>query len=454
MITELSATNFKSWKKIEKMRLAPLTGLFGTNSSGKTSILQLLLMLKQTLESSDRAQVLEFGDEKSLTNLGSFREVVFGHEKPGAMDFALHWILPKELVIKNPDRKTSTLFTTKQLAFTCKVGENGSDRLAVAELEYELSSQRFQMKRKGQGVAKYELLSEGGGFHFARPQGRPWDLPAPVKFYGFPDQVYSYYQNAGFLADLQLALEDLFGQVYYLGPLREFPQRYYTWRGSEPADMGRRGERVVDALLAKEQLGAYISPGRGRPRQTIEARVAYWLKHLGLIHDFKVEPIAEGSNIYQVRVQKTPSSAQVLITDVGFGVSQILPVLALCYYVPEGSILLLEQPEIHLHPSVQSDLADVLIDAMKNRKLQIIVESHSEHLLRRLQRRVADQTITPEQTALYFCEAGDSGSQLRRLDVDLYGGIMNWPQDFFGDEFKEMAETTKAAMKRKKEQQA
>ena len=454
MITELSATNFKSWKKIEKMRLAPLTGLFGTNSSGKTSILQLLLMLKQTLESSDRAQVLEFGDEKSLTNLGSFREVVFGHEKPGAMDFSLRWNLPKELVIKDPVSRTRTLFTTRQLAFTCKVGETGVDRLAVAELGYELDSQRFQMKRKGQGVAKYELLSEERGFHFLRTPGRAWDLPAPVKFYGFPDQVYAYYQNAGFLADLQLGVENLFRRVFYLGPLREFPQRHYTWRGSEPADMGRRGEHVVDALLAAQQSGITIAMGRGRKRQTIEERVAYWLKQLGLIHDFKVELIAEGSNIYQVKVQKTPSSAQVLITDVGFGVSQILPVLALCYYVPEGSILLLEQPEIHLHPSVQSGLADVLIDAMKNRKLQIIVESHSEHLLRRLQRRVADQTITPEQTALYFCEAGDTGSQLRRLDVDLFGNIRNWPKDFFGDEYGEMAEITKAAMKRKKEQQA
>jgi len=69
MLTELNVTNFKSWKKVSKMRMASITGLFGTNSSGKTSILQLLLMLKQTIESSDRAQVLEFGDEKSLTNL-------------------------------------------------------------------------------------------------------------------------------------------------------------------------------------------------------------------------------------------------------------------------------------------------------------------------------------------------------------------------------------------------
>ena len=66
-------------------------------------------------------------------------------------------------------------------------------------------------------------------------------------------------------------------------------------------------------------------------------------------------------------------------------------VLAQCYYAPEGSILILEQPEAHLHPKAQSELADVLIDVVKNRNIQIILESHSEHLLLRLMRRIAEE---------------------------------------------------------------
>src|SRR5271169_6873604 len=121
MLTQLSVGNFKSWKRIDKMRLAPITGLFGTNSSGKTSILQLLLMLKQTIESSDRAQVLEFGDEKSLTNLGSFYDVIYDHLASGSIDFSLGWNLSKPLVVKDPESKTNTLFTTNELAFQCAV---------------------------------------------------------------------------------------------------------------------------------------------------------------------------------------------------------------------------------------------------------------------------------------------------------------------------------------------
>ena len=72
--------NFKSWKDSPEVKLAPLTGFFGTNSSGKSSLLQMLLLLKQTVERSDREEVIFFGDASSLVNLGNFREMIHGHQ--------------------------------------------------------------------------------------------------------------------------------------------------------------------------------------------------------------------------------------------------------------------------------------------------------------------------------------------------------------------------------------
>lgn len=451
MITELSLSNFKSWKKIDNMKIEPITGLFGTNSSGKTSILQLLLLIKQTIESTDRSQVLEFGDEKSLTNLGSFHDVIFNHDKQKKIAFTINWKLDKKLEVLSPENDDSYVVSTNSLGFDCEISQDLSGKVNVDRLEYEVNEEnKYFLIRKDASGSKYELENKANEFRFIRTQGRPWDLPKPVKFYGFPDQVYAYYKNAGFLSSLQLNFEELFSKVYYLGPLREFPQRYFNWKGSEPSDMGRKGERVVDALLAAKVRGAYISPGPRKRKLILEERVAIWLQKLGLIHSFRVESVAPESNIYQVKVKKNQSSPEVLITDVGFGVSQILPVLVLCYYVPEGSIILLEQPEIHLHPSVQSGLADVFIDAVKNRHIQIIVESHSEHLLRRLQRRMAEEEFDPNKAALYFCESTDVGSKLVRLTVDEFGNIVNWPRSFFGDEFGELSEMTKAIMLRKK----
>jgi len=453
MLTNLSFERFKSWKRIAEMRLAPITALFGTNSSGKTSVLQLLLMLKQTAESSDRAQTLNLGDDRALVNLGTVRDLVYRHELPASIKWALAWTLPKKMEVADPEQKRAVLFADSALRFEAQVAGNGSGPIRVSRFAYHFADHDFVIRRKSPAEEKYQLFAQPEDFHFKRTRGRAWDLPAPVKCYGFPDQVRAYYQNAGFLSDLELAFEELFARTYYLGPLREYPKREYTWAGAQPADMGRRGELAIAALLASRDRGEKISRGKGVKRLTLEEYVAWWLRELGLIHRFRVEPISKDGNLYQVRVQQAPGAPEVLITDVGFGVSQILPVLALCYYVPEGSIILMEQPEIHLHPSVQAGLADVLIDAARIRGVQIIIESHSEHLLRRLQRRVAEEKIQSDEVALYFCNMDEGTSQLTHLELDLFGRIANWPKDFFGDEFGEIAAMTEAAMGRKQQAQ-
>ena len=131
--------------------------------------------------------------------------------------------------------------------------------------------------------------------------------------------------------------------------------------------------------------------------------------------------------------------------------SQILPALVLCFYAPEGSTVILEQPEIHLHPLAQAGLADALIDAYQKRGVQIIVESHSEHLLRRLQRRISEGTISQNHVGMYFCSQDSGGaSQIDRLELDKFGNIANWPENFFGDQFGEIAAMSEAAMKRRR----
>jgi predicted ATPase len=314
---------------------------------------------------------------------------------------------------------------------------------------YSLGADRFTLSRV-QGE-DYELQHHGPKkFKLRRNIGRSGPLPAPEKFYRF--QLSGKYQNAGFLADLELALESVMDNLSYLGPLREYPQRQYTWGGSEPSDVGRRGERAIEALLSAKRAETMISRGPGRPMLTVEQYVAYWLKTLGVIHDFSITEL--NGSLYQVRVQRSEGSAEVALTDVGFGVSQLLPVLVLCYFAPEGSTLVLEQPEIHLHPSVQAGLADVFIDAIQKRGLQIVIESHSEYLLKRLQRRIAEtekpyEAFTEDDVALYFCTQNQGASKAEELEVDTYGNIVNWPQDFFGDEMEDLAARTRAAARRK-----
>jgi predicted ATPase len=450
MITDLQIKNFKSWKDTNHLRFAPLTVFFGTNSSGKTSILQLLLMLKQTVESTDRKRVLHTGDDISIVDLGTYSDLIHCHKIDLALGISLSWDLPGILKIKDPEKKDKSLFEIKDLRFDAEI-EGPSGIPIVWKFSYSFKENIFGMTMKEKKAKKLEYVLNSGPYQPTRQRGRPWPLPQPMKCYGFPDEASAFFQNVSFLSDFVLEFEGLFGRMAYLGPLRDYPKRIYTWAGEEPPDVGRKGELAVAAILAARRRGKYISPGPHKHKLTLEERIAHWLRNMGVIHSFSVMPIAEDRKEYEVKIRKTEHGPSVLITDVGFGLSQVLPVLVLCYYVPEPSILLLEQPELHLHPSAQAWLADVFIEVVNNLNVQLIVESHSEHFLRRLQRRIAEEKISIDKTALYFCRVQNSSSTTEKLDVDMFGDIRNWPKDFFGDEMGELTAKTEAAMQRQAE---
>jgi predicted ATPase len=98
---------------------------------------------------------------------------------------------------------------------------------------------------------------------------------------------------------------------------------------------------------------------------------------------------------------------------------------------------------------IQSYLADVFIDAVHKRNIQLIIESHSEHLLRRLQLRIAEEKILNDDIKLYFCSMEKDKSEITQIQIDLFGIIENWPKDFFGNEYKDIAEMNKAIIQRK-----
>jgi predicted ATPase len=239
------------------------------------------------------------------------------------------------------------------------------------------------------------------------------------------------------LKPLVTAFERLFSHIHPLGPTRVDPQRHYHWEGTHPESVGQNGLNAIDALLSA-RVDQQTTPYEDK-NVRIEDRISAWLQDMDLAYSFSLKRANSGTDRnYDVLIQKGPASAQVALADMGYGLSQFLPVLVHCYYVPEGSTLILEQPGIHLHPMVQSQLADLLIEVVNERKLQILVESHSEHLLTRLQRRIAEKQIDQNNVALYFCRNNEGVSTIEKLDVDESGDIKNWPENFFGDVMGDM----------------
>ena len=432
MITYIRMQNFKSWQDSGPVKLAPLTGFFGTNSSGKSSLLQMLLLLKQTIRRKD---VLFFGDEASLVNLGGFREVIHRHQPQSYLgfEFACKLTHPRS-AYEIPEDGSGWKQTIDRFAFDSVIQiENGKS--IVKRLMYGDTPRGFA-----------EIVYEEGNVSFPNQYSNKCELELE-NCYGILSSGTT--ESEKFLRKFSSAFEELFSYVYYLGPFRARPKRHYHWEGSHPEDIGRWGDKAIDALLSARVDKRTIQ--REEKEISIEDRISEWLQEMDLAHSFILERTGPSSEKkYDVRIQKREHGTKVTLADMGYGLSQFLPILVLCYYAPEGSTLILEQPGIHLHPKVQSQLADLLIEVIIERKLQILLESHSEHLLTRLQLRIAEEKISANDTALYFCENENGVSRITTLDIDELGNIKNWPPKFFGDEMGDLFAMTKAQREREK----
>ena len=458
MIRHINLKNFKAWRELD-IELGPrITGLFGTNSSGKSSLIQFLLMLKETKNNPDRNIVLDFGDSNKPINLGGFGDVIHKKDEKQKLTWRLSW---DGIVQTFQDEMIMTDY--KKCSIQSAVGiVKGSKSLKTHSISYTLKDlidgEEITLgiepnpESKSGYLLTSEKHSESGVESDTYSDDSFWgEISDPVKTHLFPKDARFHFSFRHYdpLSVLEVTYEKLMDEIFYLGPLRDYPHRQYNWSGGSPSDVGARGELTINAILAASGEENIFQMKKNGGKLAFQEVVARWLNEMGLIHSFSVAEIAKSSNIYQAKVSVDKESPEVLLTDVGFGVSQVLPAIVLLYHVPEGSTVILEQPEIHLHPEVQSALADAIVAIAETRDLQVIVESHSEHLLRRLQRRVAEGVIPAELMKLYFVSQENGEARLADIGLNEYGEIENWPPDFFGDEMEEIAETRKAAIKRK-----
>ena len=216
----------------------------------------------------------------------------------------------------------------------------------------------------------------------------PYDVPD--HFYRFPRTLITRCQDAEILREFNYKHEELFSALFYLGPLRSKAERSYLPTGGTPESVGYEGEDTVAAILAARAKDKIYEKNENR----FERRIASKLRDIGLIEDFKVEELSERS--YEVKVRTKGSTTWVELPDSKY---------FQCSYnvtMQEGSIILIDQPEVHLHPYAQSALADVMIDVIKKRNIQLVIETHSEHFLRRLQRRIAEDKLSQDKVSAYF----------------------------------------------------
>jgi hypothetical protein len=436
MLTRLRLKNLKTWGEQlwdDGVALAPVTLLLGPNSAGKTSLLQLPLLLKQTLESPEPTRDLNLGGQVAdLLDLGPYASVIHGHETDRELGLGL--------TLQDDDAAPAATVIDYQATFRLDGDEPALQRLALTG-----AGRTFAATRQGDGAFRLEAPDDP-----SQPESRR--LRADVAFHPecsvafSPDAVAALGPLGPEVQDLSRRVRRLAGQVAYLGPFRQPPERRYRWTGCAPADLGKHGERAVQALLADDHVGQPRQDGQEGGRHWLLQQVSAWMARLGIADELCLQPTGPSGDHEVIVVRGRQRSN---LADVGFGVSQVLPFLVLAYAVPPGATVIAEQPEIHLHPRAQAGLADLMAEVATQRRVQFLVETHSEHLFRRLQSLIAAETLAPAACRLYFVDRqGDGETALLPLELDAYGRVAHWPQHFFGDVVGETERQLRSRLRR------
>jgi len=236
--------------------------------------------------------------------------------------------------------------------------------------------------------------------------------------------------------------------IRYLGPLRDEPKAIYPLSsGTDPFDVGLKGENTAAVLDLHKIRPIRLIPPAAFARaavsvepvtRTLQAAVTEWLRYLGVADS--VESRDRGKLGHELKVTINEGANEQDLTHVGVGVSQVLPILVMCLIADRDNVLLFEQPELHLHPKVQTLLGDFFL-SMALMDKQCLIETHSEYLVNRLRFRAAAANadeVTKRMT-VYFVEKKNNRSEFRPVVVNEFGAIPDWPDGFF-DQSQDEAE--------------
>ena len=443
MLTSLRIRNLKALEDTEELAIKPLTLLIGPNSAGKSTVLQALLMMKQTVDSRDLRNPLSINGP--WVEMGSFRDLIRGRNIDNTLGI--------DLTFAAPDFTESLMevLIPSAISFSSEIDSRASGRRLITSANFKetrdgrISSQRFVFEYKwdesdyarGPEPHGSVVLREDEKAYLCRAsvpakEGQAgsldhhvWSRPE-AKFYSLiPEELgdSNTVWPRAIMQSFSYDFERSFSAFSYLGPLRARPKRVYSVTGETPQDVGHTGEKFADVLL---------SAGSRR----LESKLSEWLSKFEVAAEFKLRQMEQ--SFFFVELRNPLSGVTVNLADSGFGSSQVIPIIVEGFFAQEGALMLFEQPEIHLHPRAQGVLGDLLVDiASEGRRL--IVETHSEHMLGRIQSNIAEGNITKEDVGVYYFQPNVTGTRVHELVLDGNGQFETegLPEDFFAQGYNE-----------------
>ena len=499
-VDELEIENFKPFGERVKIPLAPITLIFGENSAGKSSILQCLYLLKQSLENNPSSILLP-RVRNGIVDLGSFKDLMFEHNLSRSLRIklsfdlseedeeedrcGLEWEFKQETPEEDIRLESLTVFERGEPSCIYSPGPSIDNALSFIsnqkkhgwrfslpqfnrppehfkilipdessldrDILYKLYKDKGPiegLKTKGKDfitslidLQKRHVILVGNAF---LPVGwgiRTKTIPQKITpeelllwaIFGesVPDKDAEDLQNIGrwlqgdiavFYAEM---IEDNLRHLYPLKPFREAPQRIYMFSGASVSDLGYSGEKVPEFIFRNKDNIRFIND---------------FFKELDIGYELNVSPLGDRTNgLFEVSL-KDARGIDISIADAGFGVSQILPIIVQTVS-GDSQVIAVEQPEVHIHPRLQADLGNLFAKGVKEFYNRYIIETHSEHLILRLQKLISEGKLEASDVVVLYVSRGKHGAEVRQVRIDEDGDFIDdWPAEggFFPERLREL----------------
>lgn len=245
------------------------------------------------------------------------------------------------------------------------------------------------------------------------------------------EQHFKGFVNERIFKDLGIEKSALRFHVDYLGPMRMEASRTLIFEGySSPETVGLKGENTYKILL-----NSYLQ------KDGLFATVSEWMAQNMEGQRLNIAQTSPG--VYSMYIER--KGASVNIADVGFGLSQVLPVITQSYMTKGSDIAVVEQPVLHLHPAIHAPVAYRLLQTAKEIDKKYLIESHSENFLLGLRKMVSDPSTDfgPQDVIIYFVDNDEEGAYLSPIEIDANGELSFWPVGVYGESFDLMSDIMK-----------
>jgi predicted ATPase len=427
MLKNIKIENFRAFSEEINIRIRPITVLIGANSAGKSTLIKFLLMLQQTLETSEDAFLVTEGRH---VHMGTFQNLKNSTYNGRTLRFEIELEtndLPPESIrnVRNQLKKSKLISHPGGNRSELRIGiENRSNSFQKDQAAlFHLSASLTYGKLPNRGV--HLVSAEMNGEKFFKAESKNLRRTGFLSFATASDDPKELI-NASF--------DDLFLQgiryeiraMQHLSPIREESERAIILASPPPNDVGHMGEFAMPHL---QRIMTENSTNAAFIKKHIEA--------VADIEDLKFESSMKGY-ISQCRARNKKTGADAYLADFGFGVSQCIPIFVQGAMLHKGQLLIVEQPEAQLHPTAQLEMGSFFAELWKEREIPSLIETHSENIILRLRLLISKGYLKPEDVSIAYFHSEDKVVRVKNLDINSDGSFeKGLPMEFFGKDLLE-----------------